>query len=86
LEHINNVDAKVTVIGHLQRGGAPSCQDRVLSSRLGYAAIYGLMNGERGVMAGVINNKVVFTPIHAALAQPKIFNDDFIKLANILAI
>ena len=86
LEHINNVDAKVTVIGHLQRGGAPSCQDRVLSSRLGYAAIYGLMNGERGVMAGVINNKVIFTPIHAALAQPKIFNDDFIKLANILAI
>jgi len=44
------------------------------------------MNGERGVMAGVINNKVIFTPIHAALAQPKIFNDDFIKLANILAI
>ena len=39
LEHIKDVDAKVTVIGHLQRGGSPSCQDRVLSSRLGYAAI-----------------------------------------------
>ncbi|KXK18686.1 MAG: 6-phosphofructokinase [Saprospiraceae bacterium] len=86
LEHIKDVDAKVTVIGHLQRGGSPSCQDRVLSSRLGYAAIYGLMHGESGVMAGVINNKVVFTPIKEALAQPKVFTDDFIKLANILAI
>ena len=86
LEHIKDVDAKVTVIGHLQRGGSPSCQDRVLSSRLGYAAIYGLMHGESGVMAGVINNKVIFTPIKEALAQPKVFTDDFIKLANILAI
>lgn len=86
LEHITNVDAKVTVIGHLQRGGAPSCQDRVLSSRLGYAAIYGLMHGEKGVMAGVINNKVVFTPIDKAVSEPKVFTDDFIKLANILAI
>lgn len=85
-EHIRDVDAKVTVIGHLQRGGSPSCQDRVLSSRLGYAAIYGLMHGESGVMAGAINNKVVFTPIKEALAQPKVFTDDFIKLANILAI
>lgn len=86
LKHIRDVDAKVTVIGHLQRGGAPSCQDRVLSSRLGYAAIYGLMHGESNVMAGVVNNKVIFTPIKEAIAQQKTFTDDFIKLAKILAI
>jgi len=86
MEQFADVEAKVTVIGHLQRGGAPSCQDRVLSSRLGYAAIYGLMNGETGCMAGVINNKVIFTPIKDAIVQQKELNDDFIKLAKILAI
>ena len=85
-DQFGEVESKVTVIGHLQRGGAPSCQDRVLSSRLGYGAIYGLMNGESGCMAGVINNKVVFTPIKDAIIQQKILNDDFIKLAKILAI
>ena len=86
MEQFADVEAKVTVIGHLQRGGAPSCQDRVLSSRLGYAAIYGLMNGETGCMAGVINNEVIFTPIKDAIVQQKELNDDFIKLAKILAI
>lgn len=79
-------ESKVTVIGHLQRGGSPSCQDRVLSSRLGYAAVEGLLRGQRGCMVGIINDKIVYTPLMETLTTPKPFNDDFVELARILAL
>ncbi len=80
-----DVEIKVTIIGHLQRGGAPSCFDRVLASRLGYASIKGLLNGEQGVAIGVINDKISFTSFEEAINNPKPLNVDLLEMANVLS-
>ena len=79
-------DIRVTVLGHIQRGGSPSCQDRVLASRLGIAAVEGLLEGKSNLMAGVQSNKVVFTPIEEAIKKHNEIDTELIKVANILAI
>ena len=55
-------DVRVSILGHLQRGGAPSANDRILASRLGEAAIQALMEGQRNVMIGIRNNEIVYVP------------------------
>lgn len=60
-------DIRVSVLGHIQRGGKPSCMDRVLASKLGVAAVEGLLNGRSGEMAGLMNKEVVFTPFDHAI-------------------
>lgn len=62
-------DIRVTVLGHIQRGGAPSCRDRVLASRLGVAAVEALLAGRRGIMVGIHRDEVVETPLHQAVKQ-----------------
>jgi len=79
-------DTKVTIIGHLQRGGAPSCQDRVLSARLGYAAVESLLEGKSGVALGVINDEISYTPFEDAITKSKELNKDLIQMAEILAL
>ena len=78
-------DIKVTILGHLQRGGAPSSFDRLLASKLGVAAVEGLLQGKYDVMAGVINNKVVYTPIKKAIIDDKVVDDDDFRIAKILS-
>lgn len=78
-------DIKVTILGHLQRGGSPSSSDRVLASKLGVAAVEGLLQGKYDVMAGVINNKVVYTPIKKAIIDDKTVDDDDFRIAKILS-
>ncbi len=60
-------DIKVSVLGHIQRGGSPSCADRVLASRLGVSAVEGLIAGKTKVMAGQMNREIVFTPFSKAI-------------------
>ena len=79
-------DVRVTVLGHIQRGGNPSCMDRVLASRLGIAAVEGLLDGKTDVMAGLRSNKVVFTPIEEAIKKHNEIDKELIKVAKILAI
>lgn len=79
-------DIRVTVLGHIQRGGSPTCQDRVLASRLGIAAVEALLEGKTNVMAGLRSNKVVYTPIEEAIQKHNEIDQDLIKIANILAI
>lgn len=78
-------DIKVTILGHLQRGGAPTSFDRLLASKLGVAAVEGLMQGKYDVMAGLINNKVVFTPIVKAIVGDKTVDEEDLRVANILS-
>jgi 6-phosphofructokinase 1 len=78
-------DIRVAVIGHLQRGGAPSHFDRMLSSRLGNAAVQGLLEGKSDVMAGIINDEVVYTNLHDAIYKEKPIKDQMVKMAGILA-
>ncbi|RLZ08739.1 6-phosphofructokinase [Faecalibacter macacae] len=79
-------DIRVTVLGHIQRGGSPTCQDRVLASRLGIAAVEGLLDHKTNLMAGIRSNKVVFTPIDEAIKKHNEIDEELIKVANILSI
>lgn len=85
-EKLDFYDIRVTIIGHLQRGGSPTAQDRVLASRLGHAAIEGLINGEKDVMAGIINNEIAFTPLTDAINLTKAPDEALQRLAEILAL
>ncbi len=78
-------DIKVTILGHLQRGGSPTSYDRLLASKLGVAAVEGLMHGKYDVMAGVINNKVVYTPIKKAIVDDKEVDEDDFRIAKMLS-
>jgi len=84
-ERLDVYDTKVTIIGHLQRGGAPTCFDRVLASKLGYGAVEGLLNGTRNCMVGLINNKLTYTPLEQVIQQPKPLDQDLMRMADILA-
>lgn len=66
-ERFPHYDIRVSVLGHIQRGGKPSCMDRVLASRFGVAAVEGLINGQSGVMVGQVNRELVFTPFAQAI-------------------
>ena len=81
-----NFDPRVAVIGHLQRGGSPNCVDRVLASRLGFAAVEFLRQGQSKAMVGLINNKVVCTPFAEAIGKTKPIGEDLIKMAEILGL
>ncbi|MCS7035868.1 MAG: 6-phosphofructokinase [Saprospiraceae bacterium] len=78
-------DVRVTVIGHLQRGGSPTAFDRVLASVLGFQAIEALLAGQTGVMVGIRNNQVHFTPFEEAIAKPKKPGKELLRMAHILA-
>ena len=81
----DHYDTKVTIIGHLQRGGSPTAADRVLASRLGFAAVEGLLAGEKNVMVGVVNNQIKYTSLGDAIQTLKGPKDDLMRMAEILA-
>lgn len=78
-------DTKVTIIGHLQRGGSPTGLDRVLASRLGFSSVEGLIDGEQNVMTGLVNGKIKYTPFEQAIAEAKELDNDLVRMAEILA-
>lgn len=79
-------ETKVAIIGHIQRGGSPTAMDRLLASRLGYAAVEALVNGQTGVMIGVANNQISHTPIEDAITIDKPLNHRLLELAHVLAL
>lgn len=79
-------DTKVTILGHIQRGGSPTCFDRVLASRLGVAAVEGLIEGQKDVMVGVINNKIVYTPLEEAIQLEREIDAEVLRISKILSI
>ena len=79
-------DVRVSILGHMQRGGSPSAHDRILASRTGVGAIKALMQGQRNVMIGVRNNEVVFVPFSEAIRSDKPFNKGLIKVLDELSI
>lgn len=80
------LDVRVSNLGHIQRGGKPTSFDRILSSRLGMAAVEGLLNGEKNVMAGVVNDKIVYTNFKSAISTDKPINPALMKLVKVLNI
>lgn len=83
-QHLPDFDPRVTILGHIQRGGSPSPLDRVLGSRMGVAAVEALMRGEANKMAGVVNNQVVLTPFNEATSTPRTLNPELLRLVQIL--
>jgi 6-phosphofructokinase 1 len=79
-------ETRVTVLGHYQRGGAPSVFDRLLASRFGKTAVERLMAGEEGVMVGLCCNDVVATSLEVVVAGEKRPQDEMLRLAEILGI
>jgi 6-phosphofructokinase 1 len=84
-EKVKEYDTKISVIGHMQRGGSPTCIDRVLASRLGYEAVEALLKGKHGLMVGVLNNQIEFTIFEDAITKEKNVNKDLMRMAEILA-
>ena len=85
-ERFPHYDTRVSVLGHIQRGGKPTCMDRVLASRVGVAAVEGLMAGRRDEMVGLIHNEIAFTPFENATKHIDDINPDFIKIVEMLSI
>ena len=85
-DNLVDYDVRVTVLGHIQRGGSPSCYDRVLASRLGVGAVDALLRGESDVMIGVVHKKIVSVPIKDAIKDSKDFDHDLIRVADIISI
>ncbi|MGI4750656.1 MAG: 6-phosphofructokinase [Janthinobacterium lividum] len=86
-EHIPSYDVKVTILGHLQRGGSPSSFDRVLGSRLGYAAVKALLEGETRKMVGLKGNTIQLAELEEAISHHEFkLEPDLLEMVNILAI
>jgi 6-phosphofructokinase 1 len=85
-ERTNYFDIKVTILGHLQRGGSPTYFDRVLASRMGVAAVEGLLNGKKDVMVGIRNNQIVYNDFDAIMSQRHEIDSGLLRIANILSI
>lgn len=79
------IDARSTVLGHIQRGGSPSYFDRVQASKLGYDAVNALIAGKENVMIGWRNRKIIFTPLDSATKQNAPMSKDLLKMAKILS-
>ena len=79
-------DVRVSVLGHMQRGGAPSCFDRVLASRMGVFAVESLKNGASNVMVGIENDRMILSPLEKAIKGNSKINKELIRVSDILSI
>ncbi|RYU95511.1 6-phosphofructokinase [Emticicia agri] len=82
----DKLDIRVTTLGHIQRGGTPTAYDRILASRLGVGAVEGLIKGYKNVMAGIVNNEMVYTPFIDTIKKPKPIHDDLLRMVHILSL
>jgi 6-phosphofructokinase 1 len=85
IKGVLNEDYRVAVLGYIQRGGAPTAFDRILASKLGYAAVCGLMQKKHGCMVGEINKKIVYTPFKKTYSKKKKIDPKIYTITKILA-
>ena len=79
-------EIRVSVLGHMQRGGAPSCYDRVLASRLGVKAVECLMEGKSNYMVGMLNDKVTITPLLQAIKGKSVIDRELLRVSEIMSV
>lgn len=85
-EHFQDqYDIRVSILGHMQRGGSPSCMDRVLASQMGFAAVEKMREGEAGCMVGVVEKKAVLTPFPQAVKHIQEMNPELLRMIEILS-
>lgn len=84
-ERIPDQEARLCILGHIQRGGPPTCLDRVIASRMGYAAVECLLEGRYNVFVGIRNNQMNYVPLDQAGSQKQKMSDDWMKIVKILS-
>lgn len=82
--HLPIYDVRVSVLGHMQRGGPPTCYDRVLASRMGVKAVEALLDGKTNLMVGIIDQQIVFTPIAEAIKGHTEIDQELIRVSDIM--
>ncbi len=84
-EKLPTLEVRVCILGHIQRGGSPTCMDRLLASRMGYHAVESLIEGRHNVFVGILNNKMNYTPLNEAVKKKQHINDEWMNIVKILA-
>jgi 6-phosphofructokinase 1 len=84
-QRIPSADTRVCILGHIQRGGSPTCEDRLIASHMGYYAVESLLHGRHNVMIGVVNNKIHYTPLDKAVKEKQKIGLEWMKIVKILA-
>ena len=85
-EHFPQYETRVTILGHVQRGGSPLAFDRVMASAMGFQAVVALKEGVRGVMIGIVNRKVSHTPFEKAIKHHQSISMELLEIAEVLSI
>jgi len=83
-ENMSEYEVRVSVLGHMQRGGSPSCFDRVLASRMGVKAVESLMDGQSNFMVGLLSDKIALTPLDKAVKGKSKINNELIRVSDIM--
>ena len=84
-EKLPKAEIRVCILGHIQRGGSPSCIDRLIASRMGYHAVECLMEGRHNVFVGILNNKMHYIPLENAVKNKAKISEEWMKIVKILA-
>ena len=84
-QRIPDQEVRVTTLGHIQRGGSPTCFDRLIASRMGYSAVECLMEKRFNVFIGILNNKMHYIPLDQAVKKKQKIGDDWMKIVKILS-
>ena len=84
-ENMPEYDVRVSVLGHMQRGGSPSCFDRVLASRLGVKAVESLLEGKTNYMVGLVSDKIVLTPLEQAVKGQSRIDEELLRVSDIMS-
>ena len=85
-KNMPNYDVRVSVLGHMQRGGRPTCFDRVLASRMGVKAVESLYEGKSNVMVGFKEDEIILTPLEKAIKGKSEINKDLVRVSDILSL
>lgn len=84
-ERIPEQELRVCILGHIQRGGTPTCLDRLIASRLGYSAVECILEGRYNVFVGIVNNKMHYTPLDKAVKKKQKVSEEWMKIVKILS-
>ncbi len=84
-EKLPQQEVRVCILGHIQRGGSPSCADRLIASRMGYHAVECLLEGRNNVFVGIVNNKMNYTPLNEAVKKKQRISEEWMKVVKILS-
>lgn len=83
-ENLPDYDVRVSVLGHMQRGGSPSCFDRVLASRMGVTAVESILEGKTNYMVGLLNDKIELTPLENAVKGKSKIDIELLRVSDIM--